>query len=125
MGNVAYVCKKINGEEEECIIDRAGKFITKRKLYDLLFNKVKEKYRNREHGAYLGDYLWFINNSKEGLAALIPDYFEGKYNFLCRSERHENNHGYLITKDSYKIDIDTPIKDIDFNTNSKVKKKVI
>ena len=124
VGNVAVVIK----HQQKGIIDRTGNFIPMEEVYRKLYQKKKSFYETEavnpnkiDIGDSL-DYLWspYWGDKR---STLKPDYEEGKYKFVFDVFHNGQNKGHLITKIHYRINIDKPIVNIDFN--SKKEQKVL
>ena len=54
-------------------------------------------------------------------ATIGPSYSEGKYKFVGSDDKENKNKGYLTCVNHYKIDVDKPIREIDFDSKKEEK----
>lgn len=125
-GEIKNISKKVMADVKvNGVIDRTGKFTSLIDVYKEIYDKKMEeieKYKSSNRGRYNWDYYYFFDVCS--YSTMIPSL---KTNF--KDGRYEVWHGgwdevvgYIHTSNNYLVNIDTPIKDIDFDVEKGIRK---
>ena len=114
--NVAKVSIEVEKKEKgkdlvDGIIDRAGNFISMKKVSSMIYNNRKayyeDKYGCKDTRLSYSDDLTVSPNLSCNRQNVIQDFYE-----YCA--------GYLIVRNNYQIDIDAPIRNINFESKERI-----